>query len=159
MRVRELMSSPVFTCQPEDSLESAARVMWEHDCGILPVVDPQGHVQATVTDRDICMGAYMRGARLSDVSVAGVMSRRALTCRPDDDLTVAARKMAEAQVRRMPVVDGAGRPRGVLSLNDIALAAERNSAVSTEALKVLIAASHHPSKRTEVRSSQAVTPS
>jgi CBS domain-containing protein len=160
MRVRELMSTPAFTCHPDDSLEYAARLMWEHDCGILPVVDADGRVQATITDRDICMGAYTRGARLTDATVSGAMSKRAITCRPDDDLSAAARTMAGAAVRRLPVVDAEGRVRGVLSLNDIALAAEKNTAAAADAMKVLIAACRHgiSSPGSRASGSQTATP-
>jgi hypothetical protein len=61
----------------------------------------------------------------------------------DDDVTAAARKMAGAAVRRLPVIDGEGRLRGVLSMNDLALAAAKDGSIGPRALEVLIAACRH----------------
>lgn len=150
MKVRELMTSPAYTCRPQDSLESAARLLWDHDCGMLPVVDGQGRVGAAITDRDICMAAFTRGKRLAELRVTDSMSRDVATCRPDEDVATAVERMAARQVRRLPVVDENGKPCGVLSLNDIAMAGERDARLSRDALKVLAAASRPRSSVPEV---------
>lgn len=141
MKVHELMSHPVLTCLPEDSLEKAARLLWERDCGVLPVVDRDGRVRATITDRDICMGAYTRGRALGDMKVADSMSPALVSCRTDDEIGAAAQKMSEHAVRRLPVLDSEGRIRGILSLNDLARAAERDEGAAGQALRVLKAVS------------------
>ena len=139
MQVRELMTSPARTCSARDALDKAAGLLWTHDCGILPVVDKNGRVGATITDRDICMAAYTQGRPLADLRVGDSMSRRLVACKPDDDLKVAAKLMAENRVRRLPVVDEQGRLCGVPSLNDLARAAPRNTAVGGLALQTLTA--------------------
>ena len=141
MKVRELMSSPAYTCRPTDSLATAARLLWEHDCGMVPVIDGDGRVGATITDRDICMGAFTRGHALGDLRVADSMSRNVVTCAPGDDVAAAARLMAKHQLHRLPVVDADGRACGVLSLNDLALAGEQDPTSAQESLRVLVAAS------------------
>ena len=143
MKVRDLMSFPVFTCQQQDSLATAAGLLWEKDCGILPVVDGNGRVAGTITDRDICMGAYSRGERLADLKVSGSMSRRIISCRADDDIAVAASRLAEHQLRRLPVIDEHGTPCGVISMNDFAIAAANDSRIGKEALRVLMASCKH----------------
>jgi CBS domain-containing protein len=150
MKVRDLMSSPARTCLAQDSLETAARLLWEHDCGILPVVDAKGRVAATITDRDICMGAYTRGSRLADLRVADSMSRRLVTCREDEDVEVAARTMVDNRIRRLPVVDASGSVRGVLSLNDLARRANADPALQRSAIKVLAAVSQPSPNRPAV---------
>jgi CBS domain-containing protein len=140
MKVRELMSSPAHTVRATDSLADAARLLWDHDCGMLPVVDGDGRVGAAITDRDICMGALTRGKALAGLRVADSMSRRLVTCGPDDDVGTAARRMEQHQLHRLPVVDGQGKPCGVLSLNDLALAAAEQPATAPDALRVLVAA-------------------
>src|ERR1700690_1663040 len=57
MHVNEVMSAPVFTCAVTDTLNKPAALMWEHDCGCVPVVDHHGKVIAMITDRDICIAA------------------------------------------------------------------------------------------------------
>ena len=140
MKVRELMSSPAYSCRPTDSLARAAQLLWDHDCGMLPVVDGAGRVTSTITDRDICMAALSSGRTLGDLRVVDSMSRRIVTCEPDDDLTDAVRRMTQSQVRRLPVVDADGKPRGVLSLNDLALAGEHDQGMAQESHRVLVAA-------------------
>lgn len=119
MKVRSIMTGDVVSCRPEDTLEVAARLLWERDCGALPVVDVLGNVRAMITDRDICMAAYITGRPLGQLRVAESMSTTLATCGPDDDLSSAARSMIAHAVRRLPVVDPEGKLCGVLSLNDV----------------------------------------
>jgi CBS domain-containing protein len=114
------MTEDVFTCTPEASLAEATRIMWERDCGVVPVLDADGRVAGVVTDRDACMAAYTKGRPLAQIPVATVMSTGVHTCRPDDDLGHAEKIMRLKQVRRLPVVDDGDRLVGLLSLNDIA---------------------------------------
>ncbi len=119
MKVEECMTRPVFSCRPEADMEQAAQLMWEHDCGVLPVVGDEGRVEGLVTDRDLCMGAYTQGKRLHDLRVRDSMSRQVFSCLPSDSLEQAIRTMGDHQVRRIPVVDERGRLLGILSLNDL----------------------------------------
>ncbi len=147
MRVRELMSVPVTSCRPQDSLEHAAKLLWEHDCGMLPVVDSNGAVGAAITDRDICMGAYTRGKKLSELRVRDSMSRELSVCRADEDVARAAESMRKSRIRRMPVVDEVGKLVGVISLNDIARAASHDAAMGRELVQTMAAVcAPHPKR-------------
>jgi len=119
MKVRELMTKPAVTCRTRDALSAAAHHMWTHDCGALPAIDDAGRLAGMVTDRDICMSAYMQGVPLADIPVSAAMSERSWSCRPDDSLDVAERIMTQHQVRRVPVVNEHGHPVGVIALNDM----------------------------------------
>ena len=125
MKVKDVMSRDVFACTPDDTLEDAARVMWEHDCGAVPVVNGDSEVIAMLTDRDVCMSSYIQGRSLRDISVGTAMSRSVSTCQEDDDLEHAEELMRKAQVRRLPVVARGGRAVGILSINDLAREATR----------------------------------
>ena len=140
MKVRDLMSSPVHTCHANESLAHAAQLLWEHDCGVLPVVDRDGRVGAAITDRDICMGAWTRGKDLAALRVADSMSRSVVTCRAEEELSAAADTMAKHQLHRLPVVDEHGKPVGMLSLSDFATAGARDPSIGRQALRVLTAA-------------------
>ena len=122
MQVKELMTSDVRTCRPEEPLQRAAQLMWEGDVGCIPVVDNHQQVVGVITDRDICMAAYTQGSDLASRSVACGMSKQVHACGPDDSIAVAEERMRVQQIRRMPVVNG-GRLVGMLSLNDLACAA------------------------------------
>jgi CBS domain-containing protein len=125
MLVKDLMTRNVVTCQPQDSLATAASIMWTHDCGCVPVVDEDRQVLGMVTDRDICMATWLNGRPVHDLSVTQPMSKSVWTCRDTDPLETAERIMREKEVRRLPVVDARGRLVGILSVNDILREAAR----------------------------------
>lgn len=125
MRVSDLMSRPAITCHVHDDLNVPARLMWDHDCGVIAVVGDDGTLLGMITDRDVCMAAYTQDRPLGELEVNIAMARHPISARPDQDLGEVERAMAEHQVRRIPVVDDDGRPIGVLSLNDLAIEAAR----------------------------------
>lgn len=144
MRVRDIWSAPVHRVTPQDSLEHAARMMWDHDCGALPVVDQHGRLGAMITDRDVCMGAFTRGARLADLRVGDSMSRAVVSCAAEDDVVHATRLMRQHRIRRLPVIDQKGQLVGVLSLTDLARAAVNDPAIAKECLLTLQAIGARP---------------
>jgi len=127
MKVEKIMTRDVATCRSNETLCEAARIMWERDCGFVPVTeeDGSGRVAGILTDRDVCMAAYTRGQRLGEIRAADVMARAVQACRASDDLTAAEALMRSAQVHRLPVVDGDDRLVGVISLADVAREAAR----------------------------------
>lgn len=121
MKVKEIMTLNPVTCSSSDDLDTATMRMWDRDCGFLPVVD-EGRVRGVITDRDICMSLTFKGAKPAGVTVGEVINGQVYGCNPDDDLTAALTIMREHQVHRLPVIED-GRLQGVLSMNDIVLAA------------------------------------
>jgi CBS domain-containing protein len=119
MKVERLMKTDVNACRPDDTGNCAARIMWERDCGFVPIVDENERVVAVVTDRDLCMAAYTQGKPLQQIPLHSVMSKEIYSCRPDDDLSQVESVMRKRQVRRLPVADAEGRLKGILSLSDI----------------------------------------
>lgn len=126
-RVEHVMTKEVRVCRPSDSLNYAAQLLWENDIGTLPVVadDGSNRVVGIVTDRDLCMAAYTQGKSLGDLLVDHAMSRDVRGCTPITTLEEAAHELGEAQVRRLPVVDGSRQLLGMLSLADLAREAAR----------------------------------
>lgn len=127
MNVEQIMTREARAIGPEENLATAARLMWENDCGCLPVTDAEGQVLAMLTDRDVCMHAWSQNRALADLPVRGAMSARLVSVSPGDPLERAEALMQEHQVRRLPVVDGRGRLLGVLSLNDLARESARET--------------------------------
>jgi CBS domain-containing protein len=121
MRAQDLMSHPAVTCHVNDPLTVAASLMWEHDCGALPVVRDGGELAGMITDRDICMAAFTQGRRLDEILVNTAMANHVISAHPDESLDEIEDQMAAHQVRRLPVVDGDGKPIGILSINDLAI--------------------------------------
>ncbi|HTS82363.1 MAG TPA: CBS domain-containing protein [Myxococcaceae bacterium] len=120
MRIEDIMNRHVETCRPEDTLAQAAKKMWEHDIGSLPVVAADGRVTSVITDRDIAMDAYIKGKALEELTVSEAMSHRLVTVQPTDELRVAEDRMRSEQVHRIPVVDPLGFIQGMVTVNDLA---------------------------------------
>jgi CBS domain-containing protein len=125
MNLDELMTRKVETCGPDDMLSCAAQIMWDRDCGCVPVVDSERRLVGVITDRDICMAAYTKGRPIQQIAVQDVMSRDLKTCKPSDSVEVAQMMMQSHQLRRLPVVGSTGTLVGVISLSDLTRAAER----------------------------------
>lgn len=129
MKVGEVMTAQVECCTPDDSLEHAAQLMWDKDCGCLPVCTvADGAVRAVglITDRDICMCALFERAPLAALRVQQAMTQHVLACQPADTLEQAERVMREGQVRRLPVLSAEGQLLGIVSLADLARTASRS---------------------------------
>lgn len=123
--VQELMTRDVKACWPDDMLDVPARMMWDHDCGCIPVMDQSERVVGMITDRDVCMATYTQGMALEALRVSNAMSRDVWGCHPEDTVGVAEKIMREHRVRRLPVVAMDGRLVGILSINDLAREAAR----------------------------------
>jgi len=127
MRVEQLMTKQVQSCRPDDTLERAAQLMWDHDCGSLPVCSgaDASRTVGMITDRDIAMCGMFHPKPLCDLPVSEAMARNPRTCRPTDAIEDAEKIMRDAQIRRLPVVDDDGRLIGMISLADLAREAAR----------------------------------
>lgn len=124
MKVQDVMSSEVKTCHPDNSLAQAATVMFEFDCGVLPVVASDNRVIGMITDRDIAIAVATRGRLASEISVSEVISGKVISATLNEDVHTALRTMRHEKVRRLPVINYDGMLQGILSLNDVILRAE-----------------------------------
>ena len=116
------------TVNATDSLVDAARVMNESDIGDVIVVDGE-QIQCIVTDRDIVVRAIAEGRDPQSTSVSDVCSPSLETIEPDASIDEALRKMREADIRRLPVVQD-GRPIGIVTLGDLAVEREPDSTLA-----------------------------
>src|SRR5947208_13627561 len=117
MKVEDVMTRDVQSCTQETDLAAAAMLMWERDCGTLPVVDEGGRVVGMITDRDICMAAATKHQDIAGVSVGEVTTRQVYSCSPETDVREALKMFQQALVRRLPVFDEGGKLRGIWSMN------------------------------------------
>ena len=125
MKVKDLMATDVKCCAAYNTLNTAAQLMWDNDIGCVPIVDQDGHVIGMLTDRDVCMAAFIQGVPLTGSLVTSAMSKEVFSCTPDRDIAEAEKLMREKQIRRLPVIDAQRRVIGIISLNDIAREGER----------------------------------
>ncbi len=132
MRVSDVMTRTAACCEPTTDLGTAVEIIWNRNCGILPVIDAEQKVIGVVTDRDLCIALRTRNRLAGEITIGEVFLGRIVSCKADDDIQTALAAMAEAKVRRLPVVDREGKLEGVLSMDDIVLHAEKSSGLSPE---------------------------
>lgn len=118
MNVSEAMTAQVATAGPTDSVQKVAGIMLNIETGAVPIVE-NDKVVGLITDRDIVLQVVAVGGALS-TPASEVMSTDVQTCREGDNMADAAAQMAHHQIRRLVVVNDAGKLAGILSLGDIA---------------------------------------
>jgi CBS domain-containing protein len=157
MKVHEIMVSGPLTCGSQSNLAEVAQLMWNGDCGVVPITDPAGKLLGVVTDRDICIAASTQDKAPSHIRADELPLGDVYTCRPEDDVQSALTLMRERRVRRVPVTAADGTLLGILSLNDLALATGGKADVSANdvlgALKGICA--HRPPLATAAKAAGA----
>lgn len=118
MQVKEIMSRNVQLVDSSTPLRDAAELMRDHDIGALPVGE-SGRLTGMITDRDLVVRGLAEGKDGALTTIREIMTPRLSFVFEDADVEEAARVMQEHQVRRLPVLDGAKRLVGVVSLGDI----------------------------------------
>ena len=121
MKVQDIMTDNVQCCGPDTNLAAAAKMMWDSDCGALPVLNIEGRVMGMITDRDICMASATKNKPASHITVWETVSGKVCTCLLSDDVHRALDLMKREKVRRLPVVDEEGMLQGIVAMNDFVL--------------------------------------
>jgi CBS domain-containing protein len=142
MQVQEIMTKDVSYCSPATNAATAAEIMWNQNCGSLPVVDDGGRVVGIVTDRDLFIALGTKNQRPAELPVGEMMTHDVYLCAAEDDLQTALRRMAQKQVHRLPVVDRRGALKGVLSIDDVVVNA-KSETLSREILSTMRAICDH----------------
>ena len=138
MRVRDIMSHPVFTVRSTDPIEGAAALLADRRVTAAPVVDGDGRLIGIVSEGDLLRDRVPQTptAHLRPVVphhdrprvVAEVMARKVVTAWPVEDVSDVARTMLAHDVRSVPVLDD-GRLVGIVSRRDLLRAVVRSDAV------------------------------
>lgn len=118
MKVKEIMTAQVECVQQTDTIQRAAQMMKNANCGSVPVCD-NNKVVGIITDRDIALKAVAAGND-TNTQVSQCMTSQVVTCTPDTDAHEAADLMAQHQIRRLPVVDNNGNICGICAIGDLA---------------------------------------
>lgn len=121
MKVQDVMTTEVGFCRAEDNLATAARIMWEKNCGAVPIIDAENRVAGMITDRDVCIAVGTRDSSASEIGAGEFCRANTVVCVPSDKLKAVLRKMAKNQIKRLPVVSQNGELIGIISLTDILL--------------------------------------
>ena len=118
MQIRNVMTRNPQLINPDDTIQHAARLMAECDCGILPVSEGD-HLVGMISDRDIAIRGIGNG-KGPHSKVRDAMTREVKYCFEDEDAGHVAENMADLQVRRLPVMNRDKRLVGIISPSDLA---------------------------------------
>jgi len=118
IRVEDIMSSPPITAGPMTPVEEVAKIMYENKIGSVLIVGSDGKLEGIVTERDILFAAANDKVG-KGLPAYMIMSENPITATPGTPLMQAIRKMREANIRHLPVVDEEGKPVGIISLRDV----------------------------------------
>lgn len=117
--IRDVMTPNPECVSEKDSLRDVARIMKDQDTGVVPVVDGK-RIIGLITDRDIVVRGLAEGKNLESLSVNEIMTKSVRSVREDASVTEVLEMMGNAEIRRMPVVNGNDELVGIVSLGDIA---------------------------------------
>jgi CBS domain-containing protein len=104
--------------------------MWKGDCGIVPITDKAGKLLGVITDRDICIAASTKNKAPSQIQAGELPHGDVYSCKSEDEARTALNMMRERRIRRLPVTAADGTLQGIVSINDILLAAGGKADVS-----------------------------
>ena len=120
MLVKEIMNKEIVSVLPEDTADCAARLMSRHNIGALPVCTEDGKLCGIVTDRDIVLRCVATEKDPKNEKVRDIMSKSVVSTTPTDSTNTASRMMAQARIRRLPVLMD-GKVVGMVALGDLAV--------------------------------------
>jgi len=130
MKVREVMTKSPACCSADTNLGAAAEIMWNNNCGFLPILDSEQKVVGVLTDRDMCIAMATRNRLPGEITARQVSSGATYSCKLEDDISTALETMNEKRIRRLPVLDATGELAGVLSVDDLVLHADSDAGSS-----------------------------
>ena len=152
MNIQETMVNKVSTCRADSPLDQVALMMWNNDCGCVPVINEQQQPIGMVTDRDIAMGAALEHKSLWEMKAGDITAEKPVyTCRETDDVNTGLELMQEHKVRRLPVTNGNGEITGIVSMGDIVACADtkKSAALKYDATAGMLKAvsGHHTTEQ------------
>jgi len=127
--VRDVMTANPRASKANDTIATAARVMRDEDIGAV-IVTQGDTIRGIVTDRDIVVRAVAEGANAGTTQLGEIVSENVETVTPGTGIDDAVTIMRMKAVRRLPVVDDNGRPIGIVSIGDLAIERDSDSALA-----------------------------
>ncbi|HKG36531.1 MAG TPA: CBS domain-containing protein [Solirubrobacterales bacterium] len=128
-KVSEVMTRDPATCNADDTAVDAGKAMRDGDFGAV-IVTQGDSVHGILTDRDIVVRAVAEGRDPSSTRIGDICTANPTTLSADDDIDAAIARIREEDVRRLPVVDEGGTPVGIVSLGDLAVERDEDSALA-----------------------------
>ena len=120
MKVKDCMCENVWCVKPETKINEIAKLMMENHVGCIPVCDNNNCICGILTDRDILLRTVACNKDANSTTASDIMTTNVCTCKQDDEMSNAETKMANNQIRRLPVCDENNHVIGIITLGDLA---------------------------------------
>jgi CBS domain-containing protein len=127
MSISDVMTKDPATLDVMSTAADAALMMRERGIGDVLVTDGE-QLRGIITDRDIVVRAVAENRNPVTVTVGEICSTDMTTLSPNDSISDAVKLMSDRALRRLPIVDD-GHPVGIVSLGDLAVEQDRESAL------------------------------
>lgn len=116
-KVREVMSSPVISVLPTDTVFEAASKMLSYGIGAV-VIESGGKPEGIVTERDLIKRVLIEGKDPKKITCREIMSKPLITIDPEASILKAITLMKEKEIRRIVAVKG-GRMIGIVTEKEL----------------------------------------
>jgi CBS domain-containing protein len=136
MNIEKVMTRDVGFCRANESLAKAVSIMWQRDCGVVPIVTEDGIVVGMITDRDVCIAVTTRRLPADDILAGDVVNRRLIACSRENSVKQVLKRMRKHRIKRLPVVTNQGKLDGIISIADI-LRLKKNKSLKKQLVKTL----------------------
>jgi CBS domain-containing protein len=128
--VKDVMTPTPLTLSADSSVSEAARAMRDKDIGVVLVVEDNQRLCGVITDRDIVVRAVAAGVNPDQTPLSKICSHELAEISPNALISDAVSLMRKKAIRRIPVMEG-GKPVGIVSIGDLAIAQDPNSALGS----------------------------
>ena len=132
----------LVTCGPDDSLETAAKLLDTFGIGAMPVCEPDQRMVGIVSERDLVRSFANQGFHFLNIRVRDAMTTRVVSCGPDESMQAAQYLMRKNHFRHLPVVAD-GRVLGMLSIRDTLAIRLEESEFEINVLRDVVAAARN----------------
>jgi CBS domain-containing protein len=126
--ITDIMAKDLSTIESGSNISDAARMMRDNDTGAI-IVSDGGQLSGLLTDRDIAVRAVAEGLDPNSTTAGEICTSNTITLDSSSSIGDAIKAMRDANIRRVPVLEN-GSPVGIVSLGDLAVALDQESALA-----------------------------
>jgi len=136
--VLTLKGSEVVTVTPDQSIDTASRILAQKKIGALPVLDERRRLVGIISERDIIRGLALHGNTVLFLAISELMTREVKTCRPEEPIVGLMETMTNRRIRHLPVLIG-DHLCGIISIGDVVKQRLTEAQLELEQLRSYIA--------------------
>ena len=122
MQIADLLGAKgigVVALLPDTDISNAALLLSDQTIGVAAVIDEDEGLVGILSERDITRGLAEYGAKVVDVRVDQLMTRKIVSCTPETTIEDAITLMQDNGIRHLPVVEDGTYLIAMISIRDL----------------------------------------